>query len=146
MKIDETEPTAVKIGSSGMIPKSADGSGLAKLMTVRIILDFMAEHYKEWYQMYNNKGLTQAQIAEKYDVDPSTVSKGISTYEEGLKDGKENSSPSDFETDALKSELETRDEMEDEDSYNCGECDSRINYGDNPCPDCGAKLNWAGVE
>jgi predicted transcriptional regulator len=101
------------------------------------------------HKEYNQNGLKQSQIAEKYNVSQPYVSKLISGYETGKSKGKEEVSPGDFSEDSLRDALE---DSADTDRYEhtCPKCKERIpspnSPGEAPCPECGATLQWSQEE
>lgn len=100
------------------------------------------------HNLYNEKGRTQSQIAEKYGVSQSYVSQLISGYESGLskgrEKGKEEADPSAFDRETLADALSDKENSED--LYDCHNCSNKLEYMEaETCPECDARLNWSAV-
>lgn len=99
------------------------------------------------YNLYHEKGYTQKQIGEKFNVSQSYVSQLINTYDEALdkgkEQGKEQVDPTDFDPDTLENAL--KDKKSKEDEYNCGTCGAEVQYLDPECPECENTLQWGAL-
>lgn len=101
---------------------------------------------KKAYTLTEQKDHLGRHVAEAYGVSEGYVSQQKGDYKEGMEEGRQSVSPSDFEAEELRDAI--GDDEPENDPYEnecplCGELiPSPDNAGKHDCPECGETIEW----
>lgn len=100
---------------------------------------------QEAWRLTEEQGMMGKTVAKMFDISPARVSQLKGQYKEGIQEGRESVTPSDFSEDELKEAIGD-DPTESPYENECPACEEIIpapeTPGQHPCPECGETLEW----